>query len=199
MAGQSQGLFWSATWKPLWSELAWGLATRPANLQLRSPVRTASVPSARSARLPPCAHGHMTDGAGFGMIARWRLARSGTVHMGRDYRSVKPSAQPTLVRTQHLPQAAKTARGLGSPVTRAVVRCVILCRRRSIGGAVPRWLRTYSGRIRGWRSGSLNRSHSGQAESFDLPVAERRSEGYGHLQPSGRSNAGFHAADSASG
>ena len=33
--------------------------------------------------------------------------------MGRDQRSVKPSAQPTLVRTQHLPPPAKTARDRG--------------------------------------------------------------------------------------
>jgi hypothetical protein len=36
--------------------------------------------------------------------------RSGTYKPEWGYRSVKPSAQPTLVRTQHLPPPAKTAR-----------------------------------------------------------------------------------------
>ena len=48
----------------------------------------------------------------------------------RNGRSVKPSAQPTLVRTQHLPPPAKTARGLGFPWARGpscvVSSCVIL-------------------------------------------------------------------------
>ena len=35
--------------------------------------------------------------------------------MGRDGLTVKPSAKPTLVRTQHLPPPAKTATGLGIP------------------------------------------------------------------------------------
>ena len=48
-----------------------------------------------------------------------RLVRAGglpcghpLVASGRNRRSVKPSAQPTLVRTQHLPPPAKTARWL---------------------------------------------------------------------------------------
>jgi len=44
-----------------------------------------------------------------------------------------------------------------SPASQTVVRCVILCHGRSGDVAAPRWLRTYSGRIRGWRSGSPNR------------------------------------------
>src|SRR5260370_32054411 len=32
------------------------------------------------------------------------------VRLGQERRAVKPSAQPTLVRTQHLPHAAKTPR-----------------------------------------------------------------------------------------
>ena len=50
-------------------------------------------------------------------------------------RSVKPSAQPTLVRTQHLPPPAKTARSLRKrgPAGRflLVPPCVIVCRCRS--------------------------------------------------------------------
>ena len=37
------------------------------------------------------------------------------IPMGRDGLTVKPSAKPTLVRTQHLPPPAKTATGLGIP------------------------------------------------------------------------------------
>jgi hypothetical protein len=44
-----------------------------------------------------------------------------------------------------------------SPGSRAVVRCVILGHLRSGDAAAPRWLRTYGGRIRGWRSGSPHR------------------------------------------
>jgi hypothetical protein len=43
----------------------------------------------------------------------WRNSRSAPILMGRNRRSVKPSAQPTLVRTQHLPPPAKTARDRG--------------------------------------------------------------------------------------
>ena len=51
-------------------------------------------------------------------------------------RSVKPSAQPTLVRTQHLPPPAKTARWLrilvaGGPFS-PVPACVTLCRCRPL-------------------------------------------------------------------
>jgi hypothetical protein len=44
-----------------------------------------------------------------------------------------------------------------SPAPRAVVRCVILCHRRPGDAAAQRWLRTYSGRDRGRRSGAPNR------------------------------------------
>ena len=54
---------------------------------------------------------------------------------GQRERSVKPSAQPTLVRTQHLPPPAKTARSLRKrgPAGRflLVPPCVIVCRCRS--------------------------------------------------------------------
>ena len=49
--------------------------------------------------------------------------------MGGDGLPVKPSAQPTMVRTHHLPPPAKTARGLGFPPPRGpsclVSSCVI--------------------------------------------------------------------------
>ena len=47
-------------------------------------------------------------------------------------RSVKPSASPTLVRTQHLPLPAEIARGLGIPglvgLLAVVPLCVMMCR-----------------------------------------------------------------------
>ena len=43
------------------------------------------------------------------------------------WRSVKPSAQPTLVRTQHLPPPAETARWLRKRARRAVFFLVTLC------------------------------------------------------------------------
>src|ERR1039458_9175657 len=52
--------------------------------------------------------------------------------MGRNGRSVKPSAKPTLVRTQHLPPPAKIARELGFPglagLLVIVPPCFVMCR-----------------------------------------------------------------------
>jgi hypothetical protein len=74
----------------------------------------------------------------------------------RQERAVKPSAQPTLVRTQHLPPPAKTARSLRKrgPAGRflLVPPCVIVCRGRSL-----RSLRTYGGQRPSRRSGPRNR------------------------------------------
>jgi hypothetical protein len=54
------------------------------------------------------------------------------IPIGRDRLTVKPSAQPTLVRTQHLPPPAKTARDRGIPGLAgrlaAVPLCVMMCR-----------------------------------------------------------------------
>src|SRR5580704_11949203 len=53
--------------------------------------------------------------------------------MGRDRLTVKPSAKPTLVRTQHLPLPAETARELGLPglagLLAPVPSCFMMCRR----------------------------------------------------------------------
>jgi hypothetical protein len=66
----------------------------------------------------PARHGRMTDGAGNAESHSrdpWRVSGH---PVGSPRRSVKPSAKPTLVRTQHLPPPAKTARGLGFPRSR---------------------------------------------------------------------------------
>src|ERR1022692_3187852 len=51
---------------------------------------------------------------------------------GQRERSVKPSAKPTLVRTQHLPPPAKIARELGFPglagLLVIVPPCFVMCR-----------------------------------------------------------------------
>ena len=65
------------------------------------------------------AHVHMVDSVVVAGITRWRLRSSQTIWRWRQERSVKPSAQPTLVRTQHLPLPAETApwlrkRGVGA-------------------------------------------------------------------------------------
>jgi hypothetical protein len=55
-----------------------------------------------------------------------------TIPIGRDRLTVKPSAKPTLVRTQHLPPPAKIARELGFPglagLLVVVPRCFVMCR-----------------------------------------------------------------------
>jgi hypothetical protein len=73
---------------------------------LSVPVRGFTCPARR-------AHGHMTDRTG--REGRYQLenTRSDGIWPHQAKRSVKPSAQPTLVRTQHLPPPAKTARELG--------------------------------------------------------------------------------------
>ena len=57
------------------------------------------------------AHVHMADSAETNIIERC-LRRSEGMWRCRQERSVKPSAQPTLVRTQHLPPPEKTIPGL---------------------------------------------------------------------------------------
>ena len=62
----------------------------------------------------------------------WRYSRSAAIPMGRNGRSVKPSAKPTLVRTQHLPPPAEMARELGIPGLAGhlalVPPCFMMCR-----------------------------------------------------------------------
>ena len=55
-------------------------------------------------------HGHIADSVGAANAERQRLRRSAAIWCEQERNTVKPSAQPTLVRTQHLPPPAKTAR-----------------------------------------------------------------------------------------
>ena len=96
-----------------------------------SPVRGCTHDGSRGSPRPGtygvrCRRGAADLVAFVQVMAMWR---------GTEERSVKPSAQPTLVRTQHLPPPAKTARSLRKrgPAGRflLVPPCVIVCRRRS--------------------------------------------------------------------
>ncbi len=60
----------------------------------------------------PRSYGRVADGTRFSRRGEWGIRRSAAISMGGNERSVKPSAQPTLVRTQHLPLPAETARCL---------------------------------------------------------------------------------------
>ena len=87
-------------------------------------------------RPAPRAHGHMADRADREDRCQPHIRRSGSIWLYQDTRSVKPSAQPTLVRTQHLPPAVKTA--LLAAETRPggpfllVAACLIMCHRGSM-------------------------------------------------------------------
>ena len=82
------------------------------------------------------AHVHMADSVAGTSIIERRLCRSEGMWRCRQERAVKPSAQPTLVRTQHLPPPAKTARWLRKrgPAGRLLLvpPCVIVCRCRPL-------------------------------------------------------------------
>jgi hypothetical protein len=75
------------------------------------------------------AHGHMTDRTGYSYDRHGSFACSAAILVGRAKRSVKPSAQPTQVRTLHLPLPAQTARGLGISGLAGRLAVVMMCRR----------------------------------------------------------------------
>jgi hypothetical protein len=86
-----------------------------AKLQVKRLVRTLSVP----VWCQPFCDVSGTDiwrtGHIIHMALSKSLTRSAAIPMCGVKRSVKPSAKPTLVRTQHLPLPAETARELGIP------------------------------------------------------------------------------------
>jgi hypothetical protein len=105
-------------------------------LQVRRVQRTLSVAVRAMGGLGACVHGHMADSVAAADAIKGHLRSSGTTRWFREQRSVKPSAQPTLVRTQHLPPPAETARWLrilvaGGPFF-SVPACVTLCRCRPL-------------------------------------------------------------------
>ena len=83
---------------------------------------------------PPCGDADADQDLGFrypSLCRRFRRREAGCPS-GQRERSVKPSAQPTLVRTPHLPPPAETARGLGIPGPAGrlafIPLCVMMCR-----------------------------------------------------------------------
>ena len=91
-------------------------------------------------RLDACGHGHIADSVGAADAERRRLRRSAAIWRTWKRNTVKPSAQPTLVRTQHLPPPAKTARWLRKrgPAGRflLVTPCISACHCGSMYGSV---------------------------------------------------------------
>jgi hypothetical protein len=94
------------------TEVCHGQTSRPgsAGRTVSGFLRTPSVPGRDFTRPDVPAHGHMTDRQDHKAGDRRDVRRSGYILVNQGNRSVKPSAQPTLVRTQHLPHAANTAR-----------------------------------------------------------------------------------------
>jgi hypothetical protein len=92
--------------------------------------------SVRSGGWESAGHRHIADSVAAVILTWWYLRRSEAVWRCRRERSVKPSAQPTLVRTQHLPHPGETAPGLRKrgPVGRflLVTPCIRVCHRRSM-------------------------------------------------------------------
>jgi len=72
-------------------------------LQVRRVQRTLSVAVRAMGGPGACVRGHMADSVAAADAVKSHLRSSGTTRWCREQRSVKPSAQPTLVRTQHLP------------------------------------------------------------------------------------------------
>ena len=99
--------------------------------QVRQVARTLSVAVRAAGRPGARGYGHIADSVVAADIAQSRMRRSDGMWRCRRERTVKPSAQPTLVRTQHLPPPAKTARSLRKrgPAGRflLVTPCIRVC------------------------------------------------------------------------
>jgi hypothetical protein len=119
-------------------------------LQVWRVQRTLSVAVRAMGGPGACVHGHMADSVAAANLIWWYLRSSGTTRWCREQRSVKPSAQPTLVRTQHLPPPAKTAPWLRKrgPAGRflLVTMCISTCHYGSMHGSV-RVHMVYSARV----------------------------------------------------
>ena len=135
---------------------------------------------------------HMVYSASGMSIIVHRLCRSGAMWSCRQERTVKPSAQPTLVRTQHLPLPAETALWLRKrdPAGRFVLvttcisvrhcesmHCDVhgrIAERRSCRMTVGRHRRLFHGRPRTGRAGGVFRLEGGAAEPGCHPRAAAR-------------------------
>jgi hypothetical protein len=108
-------------------------------------VRAMGGPSA-------CVHGHMADSVAAADAIKRHLRSSGATRWCREQRSVKPSAQPTLVRTQHLPHPGETARTLRKRGQRAVPACHTTYQGMSPWVDARQWLRTLADSVRAERA-----------------------------------------------
>jgi hypothetical protein len=128
-------------------------------------------------------YGRHTDRTRHSRRAKWRSSRSVTIPMGRNARSVKPSAKPTLVRTQHLP--LKTP---GQTRCRCSRRPGLMRVRERFGRPFPvavgqLWAR--SGLVSGlWRTGARDRPSGAAIREPASPVGI--STGHRRLTGSGR-------------
>jgi hypothetical protein len=94
--------------------------------QVKMFLRTVSVAVRAPGRETARGHGHMADSVCVTARVLWHFPSSDAMWDGTEERSVKPSAQPTLVRTQHLPPTQTPAQGrLGVPDSSAghAARC----------------------------------------------------------------------------
>ena len=115
--------------------------------------------SARFSGWGALGHGHMADSVVAATLIQWYLRRSDGTWRYRQERTVKPSAQPTLVRTQHLPhqpeQPLTSGEAVGGcrvpvrlcPAGNGRLRLVPANTRRSFTGP-PRPLRRRGGHLR---------------------------------------------------
>ena len=116
-----------------------------------APVRGLFAPVRGDARNG--AHGRTVDGSSPQSCLERRMRWSAACTSAGGERSVKPSAQPTLVRTQHLPPPAKTAPGCGNPSRGPFPYCHAMYHDRSLWVDASRCPRTNSGRRPGRQDG----------------------------------------------
>jgi hypothetical protein len=107
-------------------------------------LRTLSVPGHDFTRLVVPAHGHMADKQDRKAGDPRYIRRSGYIYTNQSNRSVKPSAQPTQVRTLHLPPHKTPGQARCALSQRAVLRH--MRRSGSVGGRV--WCFPWSGDFR---------------------------------------------------
>ena len=139
-------------------------------LQVRRVQRTLSVAVGAMGGPDACVHGHMADSVAAADTIKSHLRSSGTTRWCREQRSVKPSAQPTLVRTQHLPHNTchhlrKRPARCGNAARRAVS---FLSRRVSSCAAVGHRVAIVTDI---WRTASGPKERS--AEPLALPIRAR--------------------------
>jgi hypothetical protein len=147
-------------------------------------------------------HGQIADSVAAAHLTRWYLRRSERIWRCRQERTVKPSAQPTLVRTQHLPPPAETAswlrkRARGAVfvlVTSRIRVCHCASRRRGVHGRIADGVR--AGRAVGDTAGFPRTATDGPGKRGLVPAQVRCRC---HAPPDGRHRPGRAGAAAAEG